>query len=325
VPLQAADPACKSGMMTFIPLSEAKGDRESCRFRNGNGAATMNKISIVIRCKNEQDFIGRTLQAVYSQKISVPFEVIVVDSGSTDQTLSIVREFAELRLFTIPPESFTFGHALNYGIEKALGTIICNLSAHCIPCDDSWLQELTAPIINCKAHATFGRQTAIKGVNPLEEMSLDKHFSDRAEIAGRLPFSNANCAFLRHLWSGLKFDEELSAWEDYLWYTLLKDRYTFQYCPKGAVYHSHPFSIKGMARRSFIYGSAFKLIKKKYSIDLRVNKDMPLNGRIINTGNDILIHIRRFFSAETALYILLMPVVKFITYISFRDGYNSIK
>ena len=48
----------------------------------------MNKIksSIIIRCKNEEDWIGHCLQSVYKQGLK-NFEVIIVDSGSTDKTL----------------------------------------------------------------------------------------------------------------------------------------------------------------------------------------------------------------------------------------------
>ena len=50
-------------------------------------------VSIVIRTKNEERFIGQTLSAIFGQEIEPPFEVIVIDSGSTDSTLNIVRKF----------------------------------------------------------------------------------------------------------------------------------------------------------------------------------------------------------------------------------------
>ena len=50
-------------------------------------------VSIVIRTKNEGRFMGQTLSAIFGQEIELPFEVIVIDSGSTDRTLKIVRKF----------------------------------------------------------------------------------------------------------------------------------------------------------------------------------------------------------------------------------------
>src|SRR4030043_2473855 len=135
----------------------------------------MDSISIIIRCKNEQRFIGKTLEKIFEQEIKIPFEVIVIDSGSVDRTIEIIKKY-NVNLFQIPQQSFTFGYALNYGIEKANGNIICNLSAHCIPVSNSWLKKLVDPIVNSSSHATFGRQVAIKGMNAFEEVALNKHF-----------------------------------------------------------------------------------------------------------------------------------------------------
>ena len=49
------------------------------------------EISIIIRSKNEERLIGRVLTAIFQQDVDLRFEVIVIDSGSTDGTLDIVR------------------------------------------------------------------------------------------------------------------------------------------------------------------------------------------------------------------------------------------
>ena len=73
-------------------------------------------VSIFIRCKNEEACIGDVLSMIFEQFIDVKFEVIVLDSGSTDQTLEIVKKF-NVKLYEIAPEVFTFGYALNKGIS----------------------------------------------------------------------------------------------------------------------------------------------------------------------------------------------------------------
>jgi rhamnosyltransferase len=285
----------------------------------------MVSLSMIIRCKNEEPYIGKTLEQIFSQRIDVPYEVIIVDSGSTDRTLEIARGYA-VNILRIPPESFTFGYALNYGIQRAQGTIIVNLSAHCVPTDERWLKELVAPIMISKASATFGRQVAVKGVNAFEEVSLDKHFPEHAGIKdGRVPFSNSNCAFLKKLWIEQKFDEELSSWEDYLWYYLLKDRYIFQYCPKGAVYHTHAFSLKAIEKRAYIDGKAFKLIRKKYNIDFLEGICHTLRSKINILFNDIKFHVTIFGKEGYIKYIFVVPIVRFLAYRAYWNGYNSIK
>lgn len=284
----------------------------------------MDSISIVIRCKNEEKFIRQTLEKIFEQNIDIPYEVIVVDSGSTDRTIDIVKRY-NVTLYQIAPELFTFGYALNYGIEKTTGTIICNLSAHCLPLHNAWLKELINPILSSSSHATFGRQVAIKGMNYFEEVALNKHFPEHDDIKGRVPFSNANCAFLKKMWFARKFDEELTSWEDYLWYFLQKGTYTFQYCSKAGVYHTHPFSLKAVSRRAYKDGKAFKLIKKKYNIDLLggVCPTWKTKARIF--WNDIKHHASLFRKEGYSSYVFLIPIVRFLAYKAYWNGYKSIK
>ncbi len=279
-------------------------------------------ISIVIRCKNEEQSIGRTLEKIDSQKIDVPREIIVVDSGSTDRTLEIAGNYTP-HVYQIAPETFTFGYALNYGIERASGGIIANLSAHCIPTGNSWLFELVDPVLRSVCDATFGRQIPVRGLNPFEEVSLHKHFPEEEKSEGRVPFSNANCAFLRRMWEEVKFDDKLPSWEDYLWHLLLKERFRFRYCPKAAVYHSHPFSIRDIKRRSFNDGRAFKIFESNYGIDLFQNVCPTLQAKLKMFFEDLGRHARFFRTNGYARYIPLAPVVRFLAYKAYWEGYNS--
>jgi glycosyltransferase involved in cell wall biosynthesis len=281
-------------------------------------------ISIIIRCKNEAHAIEETLRRISEQDIDLPYETIVVDSGSTDGTLAIAGRY-RTRIFEIPAQDFTFGYALNYGIERAEGTIIVNVSAHCTPTDTAWLKELVAPLRGGEAGATFGRQVAIKGVNAFEEVSLNKHFPEHDDIKGRLPFSNANCAFLKEMWVDTRFDEELPSWEDYLWYLLMKDKYGFRYCPKGAVYHTHPFSFSSVSRRAYFDGRAFTLIRRKYEIDLLDGVCPTWRLKIKWFWADVKNHIKLFRQEGYEKYILLVPALRALAYMAYWRGYHSVK
>ena len=91
----------------------------------------MSKISIVIRTKNEEKYLAQTLDMLIAQK-EMDFEIIIVDSGSTDRTLDIIKNY-HVKLIEIKPEEFTYGYALNIGAEAASGEYLLNLSAHAIP------------------------------------------------------------------------------------------------------------------------------------------------------------------------------------------------
>lgn len=281
-------------------------------------------ISIIIRCKNEGMAIGKTLEMVVSQKIDVPFEIIIVDSGSSDDTREIAKKYTS-RIFSIPPESFTFGYALNYGIERAGGTIIVNLSAHCLPVDGYWLSRLVSPILEGRAEACYGRQLPIKAVNPFEEVSLYKHFPDEEKKSGRVPFSNANCAFLRKMWEEVRFDEKIPSWEDYLWFLHLKDRYGFRYCSEAAVYHTHSFSLRAIERRAYNDGRAFSIFKRQYDIDLLEDAYPGLNKKAKMFLDDLRGHARFFQQRGYTRYIFFIPLVRFCAYMAYWNGYKSVK
>jgi glycosyltransferase involved in cell wall biosynthesis len=79
-------------------------------------------VSIVIRCYNEEENIGRLLTGIFEQSIN-DIEVIVVDSGSTDRTFSIASSFP-VSIHNISPREFSFGRALNVGCTAATGEFI---------------------------------------------------------------------------------------------------------------------------------------------------------------------------------------------------------
>ena len=98
--------------------------------------------------------------------------MIVIDSGSADRTVDIVRGHA-VRLYEIETHQFTYGRALNYGASLAKGQYLINLSAHCIPTDSRWMARLVDSLrSDSKIAATYGGQVPIKGVNPFEERTM---------------------------------------------------------------------------------------------------------------------------------------------------------
>lgn len=212
------------------------------------------KVSIVIRSKNEERFIGAVLARVLEQEFDDPYEVLVLDSGSQDQTLDIVRGFP-VRLAIMPPEQFTFGWALNQGASLTVGDIVVFLSAHCVPRERTWLRSLTAPLMSDpQVAATYGRQEPMPGVNPFEEIELERTFGPTADSAVLAHFSNANSAIRRQLVTQYPFDEVVNGGEDFLWAQSLPSSYTVRYVATASVFHSHPPSLCYWRRRAYIEG-----------------------------------------------------------------------
>ena len=61
------------------------------------------KLTIIIPCKNEENYIGKCLQLI-SNQISVDIddvEIIIADAGSTDGTLDIIKSFKNILNITV--------------------------------------------------------------------------------------------------------------------------------------------------------------------------------------------------------------------------------
>ena len=208
--------------------------------------------SILIRAKNEAADIGDTLAAITRQRDVGAFEVIVVDSGSTDGTLDIVRRFPT-RVIEIPPESFTYGRALNIGIQEARGEFVVALSAHSLPADDHWLAEIVKPFDDLSVGGVYGRHLPRSNATPPElfGMWLSGVTSSKPRHQTRdMMFSNANGAFRRELALEHPFDEQIPGAEDLAWADwILRNGWTVYYQPTAAVYHSHGESLGKLLRR----------------------------------------------------------------------------
>src|SRR3989337_1686831 len=100
--------------------------------------------SIVIRAYNEEKHLGRLLSGIERQG-GVRAEPILVDSGSTDQPVTIASQFP-VTVLSISPSEFTFGRSLNLGCSKAHGEFIVLASAHVYPVYPDWLQRLLEPL-----------------------------------------------------------------------------------------------------------------------------------------------------------------------------------
>ena len=208
--------------------------------------------SVVIRAKNEARYIGEVLEAIFRQEGADPFEVILVDSGSTDGTLEIVRRFP-IKLIEIPPETFTYGRALNIGIAEASGDYIASLSAHSTPAHEGWLANLVGPFKNPRVAGVVGRQCPRENASFLDllGMRLTGLTGERPELRERNPrFSNANSGLRRALWQRVPFDEQVAGAEDFAWARTMQELgYLIAYEPGAAAYHSHAEPIGKHLRR----------------------------------------------------------------------------
>jgi rhamnosyltransferase len=207
--------------------------------------------SIVIRTLNEARHLDDLLASIARQVTQgLEWEVVLVDSGSTDGTLEIAQKHG-CRIYHISREEFSFGRSLNIGCAAAQGDILVFISGHCVPAGDTWLQNLCQPVIDGRVAYSYGRQVG----------DDDSHYSERRIFAKYFPAqsalpqdgfycNNANSALSRKVWEKFPFNEELTGLEDMdVAKRIVQAGYKVGYVAEAGVFHHHQENWRSVRRR----------------------------------------------------------------------------
>ena len=209
------------------------------------------KVSVVIRTYNEEKHLRALLAGVQAQELDGnEIETVLVDSGSTDGTLAIAREFA-VRIVPIRKEDFSFGRSLNVGCAAANGDALVFVSGHCIPAGTRWIADLVAPLGRDGVVYAYGGQWGDETSWFSERQIFCKYFPGRDKLPqDGFYCNNANAALLRSAWLEHRFDEELTGLEDmHLAKRLVALGHAVGYVAQAAVYHLHSESWPQVRRR----------------------------------------------------------------------------
>lgn len=206
-------------------------------------------ISVVIRCFNEEEHIGRLLSGLARQQ-RPPDQIVIVDSGSTDATLAIASRFG-VEVETIRPEDFSFGRSLNVGCRAATGDVIVVASAHVYPVYDNWLSELTGPFDDPRTALSYGRQIGDERTKYSEKRVMARWFPARSVADQRHAFcNNANAAVRRSIWAEQPYDEELTGLEDLDWAKkALEAGHRIAYVATAPIVHVHEETFPQLVNR----------------------------------------------------------------------------
>lgn len=197
------------------------------------------RVTMVIRSFNEEKHLGNLLAAISRQSIR-NVEVFVVDSGSTDKTLSIAAHH-KARVLKIKPSEFTFGRALNIGMRAARSELVVLVSAHVVPSSDTWLEKLLTPFADRKVALVYGKQRGGKGSKFSEAQHFVRWFADHSDLDQQNAYcNNANAALRRSIWKQSPFDEKLTGLEDIAWASWARGKgYKIAYVADAGVQHLH--------------------------------------------------------------------------------------
>jgi len=213
--------------------------------------------SIIISTKDQKSYLQKSLPVLLNQNFKDKYEIIVLDSGSTDGAKEYI-ESLPVRLIKINPKSFNYSHALNVGAQKAQGEYLVCLSGDTIPIGRNWLSEIIKPFRDPKVGGTYGIYTISgrKGYGypdfwPAERFPkrltrysvkppLFGNFETRRKVYN---FAGACCAIRKNIWQKRPFNERLIGGDDaeYAWFLHLIG-YDIVCNPKAKVLHEHKIS-----------------------------------------------------------------------------------
>jgi rhamnosyltransferase len=167
--------------------------------------------SVVVRTFNSAPTLGACLQALRSQTVRP--EIIVVDSGSSDETLAVAERLAD-RIIELGDVPFSYGRALNRGATVATAPVHFAVSSHCLIPRRDWIERALAHYVRPDVAGTNGQQTLPDG-SPLTEVF---YLRNTVDLPNPLwGFSNHASSWRGEIWRREPFDETLIASEDFEW------------------------------------------------------------------------------------------------------------
>ena len=271
----------------------------------------MNKlVSIVILTKNAGPKFNETLDAIYKQSIGINIEVIVVDSGSTDETLGILKDY-NVGLYQIKPGDFNFGLTRNYAFSLANGEFIVTISQDVIPCDTFWLKNIIAPFYeNDKVVAVKGHVKIPENNNVFywEKVGMFYFTSESVTWVKNYKhgLSFVNCAIRKIFWENNQIPYCIYSEDKLFQKKIINDGKIVFFVKDAICYHGHQYSLKSLLARLINEGLGWQYVGVSYGL-IDCLKDIYDNKWMIKKSIQSYIN-KEFCTFEELIFPLLRPI-----------------
>ncbi len=209
-------------------------------------------VSIIVRSFNEGWALGQTLAALRLQEYA-NWELIVIDSGSTDGSVELIRAASPAHFVQIKPHEYNPSRVMNYGMRLARADFGIFLNADATPQGPGWLRPFVSILQDAKVAAVFGRQIPRPDCRAVYAHDYDRCFGAERESAHwQHFFSMVSSGIRKDIWAKRGFLETLQYSEDDEYTRWCRAQgYRVVYCPESVVMHSHNYTPAQAYKRSF--------------------------------------------------------------------------
>jgi glycosyltransferase involved in cell wall biosynthesis len=224
------------------------------------------EISVIIPVYNGGDKLQKCISALKRQKTSRPYELIVVDDGSTDGGLQKIKDFG---LRVLKQANQGPAAARNLGVANAQGRIVLFTDADCEPHED-WIEEMVRyledPTISAvkgsyltKQKEILARFVQIEYESKYERMKKDRYidFIDTYSAGFKIEdFRRAGKYDTKFPTASVE-DQEFS-------FRMWGQGYRMVFNPEARVYHTHSSTLWNYAKKKFRIGFWKALVLKRH-------------------------------------------------------------
>ncbi|NCU40627.1 glycosyltransferase family 2 protein, partial [Candidatus Saccharibacteria bacterium] len=264
-------------------------------------------ITVFIPVYNGERYLGECINAVLSQELPEGYNLdfIVIDSGSSDNSVQIAQQYGDkIRFSQIPNSEFGHGKTRNKATRMAKGNYILFITQDATPTHKRWLINMIEPfLISDKVGCVFGRQIPRPFAVPTIKREVSGVFGNlgaadsiilhrnNSMVDGKPTnplnsfFSDANSAVRVDLLTGdipfrdIPYSEDQALAED-----MQIKGYLKAYTPGGSVWHSNEYTAKQYYHRKF---DEYTGLQDSVGLNMKPSKKSLLLGWIVPTMHDV--------------------------------------
>lgn len=209
-------------------------------------------VSIIMRSFNEAWALRETLPALSAQEYK-NWELIVIDSGSTDGSQELLRRAQPKHFIQIAPHEYNPAWVMNVGMQLAHSGFGIFLNADATPQGTNWLRPLVEALLDPQAAAVYGRQISRPDCHAVFAHDYERCFGEkRVSVGWEHFFSMASSGIRKDIWARRGFNERLRYSEDDEYTRWCRAQgYRVIYAPESVAMHSHNYTREQAYQRSF--------------------------------------------------------------------------